>query len=364
MSTFGTLFRVTTYGESHGPSVGCIVDGVPSGLELSINDIQTQLLRRRPGQNVLFTQRQEADYVEIHSGVEKGITLGTPIALLVRNWDGRPDDYKVIRTFPRPGHADLTYLQKYGRPSYSGGGRSSARETIGRVAAGAIAEKYLFQTYGIEIVAFVSSIGQIHMQWDSSERKPLEKQCGSSEDDDDSLVSPACLSFLSQVTRQQVDASIVRCPDTVASEKMVARIERAKQNRDSVGGTITCVIRNLPAGLGEPCFDKLEAKLAHAMLSIPSTKGFEIGSGFKGTETSGSKHNDPYVLHCEATPGLQTTLPIKLRTATNNSGGVQGGISNGEHVFFKVAFKPPSSIGRPQRTVSYECVEEMFAIEG
>ncbi|KAG4301342.1 hypothetical protein PCANB_002309 [Pneumocystis canis] len=365
MSTFGTLFRVTTYGESHGLSVGCIIDGVPSGLMLSEDDIQPQLSRRRPGQNVLLTQRQETDCVQIQSGVENGITLGTPIALFVRNWDIRPCDYNVIQMYPRPGHADLTYLQKYGRSSHSGGGRSSARETIGRVAAGAIAEKYLFQTYGIEIVAFVSSIGQIHMQWDKLNVESSMKQCRQFDnEDEDGLVSLEFLSFLSQVTRQQVDTSIVRCPDAVTSEKMIARIERAKRNQDSVGGTITCVIRNLPAGLGEPCFDKLEAKLAHAMLSIPSTKGFEIGSGFKGTETLGSKHNDSYVLHCEETPLLQTTPRMRLRTTTNNSGGVQGGISNGEHIFFKVAFKPPSSIGKPQLTANYDGIEGILVIEG
>ncbi|EMR10156.1 chorismate synthase [Pneumocystis murina B123] len=346
MSTFGTLFRVTTYGESHGQSVGCIVDGVPPGLFLSEEDIQIQLRRRRPGQNTLTTQRNEQDLVHLHSGIEDGITLGTPIGMIIYNEDCQPSDYEEIKRFPRPSHADLTYLQKYGIKSSTGGGRSSSRETIGRVAAGAIAEKYLSETYKIEIVAFVSSIGKIQMEWDMNQED--------NEDDIESPISQAYLSFLSTVTREQVDASLVRCPNMVTSAAMIARIERAKENQDSIGGTITCVIRNLPAGLGEPCFDKLEAKLAHAMLSIPSTKGFEVGSGFKGTQVPGSKHNDPYIMDTNN----------KLRTVTNNSGGIQGGISNGENVFFKVAFKSPASIGKQQFTSSYEGTNGMLFIKG
>ncbi|QSL65002.1 hypothetical protein MERGE_002306 [Pneumocystis wakefieldiae] len=365
MSTFGTLFRVTTYGESHGQSVGCIVDGVPPGFLLSQEDIQVQLRRRRPGQSTLTTQvlsRNERDLVHLQSGIEDGITLGTPIGMIIYNEDYQPSDYEETERFPRPGHADLTYLQKYGIKSNSGGGRSSARETIGglisriasiintkvlgRVAAGAIAEKYLSETYKIEIVAFVSSIGKIQMNWNMNQEN--------NEDDTESPISQAYLSFLSTVTREQVDASLVRCPDMATSAAMIARIERAKENQDSIGGTITCVIRNLPPGLGEPCFDKLEAKLAHAMLSIPSTKGFEVGSGFKGTQVPGSKHNDPYFMDTNN----------KLRTVTNNSGGIQGGISNGENVFFKVAFKSPSSIGKQQFTSSYEGTNDMLSIKG
>lgn len=307
-------------------------------------------------------KRNERDLVHLQSGIEDGITLGTPIGMIIYNEDYQPSDYEETERFPRPGHADLTYLQKYGIKSNSGGGRSSARETIGglisriasiintkvlgRVAAGAIAEKYLSETYKIEIVAFVSSIGKIQMNWNMNQEN--------NEDDTESPISQAYLSFLSTVTREQVDASLVRCPDMATSAAMIARIERAKENQDSIGGTITCVIRNLPPGLGEPCFDKLEAKLAHAMLSIPSTKGFEVGSGFKGTQVPGSKHNDPYFMDTNN----------KLRTVTNNSGGIQGGISNGENVFFKVAFKSPSSIGKQQFTSSYEGTNDMLSIKG
>ncbi|KAG5519137.1 hypothetical protein PMAC_002225 [Pneumocystis sp. 'macacae'] len=463
MSTFGVLFRVSTYGESHGCSVGCIVDGVPPGLALSVGDIQEQLRRRRPGQSRLATQpqaagtriysglvlasllefvqfctnllsfwaldsfvalhglacddcddRSEQDLVEIESGVEGGITLGTPIALRIRNEDVRKYEYMAACRYPRPGHADLVYLCKYGCHASSGGGRSSARETAARVAAGAIADKYLREVCGIEIVAFVSSIGRVHMEpravqrqvWreqqrlerqgqldvqlkterimhlgESAEDKNvykdvlknvqdnLEKEKDLSDEDEseeDEVVRAEFLSFLAGVTREQVDGSLVRCPDAVASAKMVKRVERARQSGDSVGGTITCVVRNLPVGLGEPCFDKLEAKLAHAMLSIPSTRGFEIGSGFKGAEVSGSKHNDMYVLGQRVQQQGATVVPPRtaLRTVTNNSGGILGGISNGEHLFFKVAFKPPASIRKPQVTAMYDGVEGVLEIQG
>lgn len=328
MSTFGTLFRVTTYGESHGKSVGCIIDGVPPSMPLTEADIQPQLTRRRPGQSALTTPRQEADQVFIQSGTEKGTTLGTPIGLLVNNLDQRPKDYSSMSEIPRPSHADYTYQIKYGVKASSGGGRSSARETIARVAAGAVAEKWLNQQFGIEIVAYVSSIGDV--------------SADSSTFDVDKL------------TRAQVDASSVRCPDLEATKKMVEVIKAAKDDQDSIGGVITCVCRNLQPGWGEPCFDKMEALLAHAMLSIPATKGFEIGSGFEGTKMRGSVHNDMFVKKANG----------KLGTVTNNSGGIQGGISNGESIVFKVAFKPPATIGKAQATSTFEGDPAQLLAEG
>ncbi|CAD6921695.1 unnamed protein product [Tilletia controversa] len=304
MSTFGSHFRVTTYGESHCASVGCIVDGCPPGMALSDDDVQVQLSRRRPGQSNLTTPRDEKDRVQIQSGVEKGITLGTPIAMRVQNQDQRPNDYtdRTLDLYPRPSHADYTYLEKYGVKASSGGGRSSARETIGRVAAGAVAEKYLKDAFGVEIVAFVSSVGKIHIP-----RFP-----------DESL--------------------------TIA----------AKDAHDSIGGTVTCVIRGVPIGLGEPCFDKLEAKLAHAMLSIPATKAFEVGSGFRGTEVPGSKHNDAFVRRADG----------KLGTLTNWSGGIQGGITNGEDIYFRIGFKSPATISQEQRTASYAGEDGILTTRG
>ncbi|ORY78512.1 chorismate synthase [Protomyces lactucae-debilis] len=313
-------------------------------MRLTEQDVQVQLSRRRPGQSKLSTPRDEKDQVEIHSGTEFGTTLGTPIMMLVRNQDQRPKDYSADDTaqYPRPSHADWTYLQKYGVKASSGGGRSSARETIGRVAAGAIAEKYLKEAYGIEIVAFVSSVGKVSVPSVVPAANPDD------EDDVDSPISPAYLQLLADMTREQVDASIVRCPHAETAEKMIARIERAKENHDSIGGTVTCVIRNCPVGLGEPCFDKMEASLAHAMLSIPSTKAFEIGSGFAGAEVAGSKHNDAFGMKDDGKGGQ------RLGTLTNNSGGIQGGITNGEHIFFRIGFKPPATIGRAQQTSNYD----------
>lgn len=313
-SSFGTLYKVSTFGESHCAGVGAIVDGVPPRMELCEADIQVQLDRRRPGQSKLSTDRDEADQVRILSGVENGLTLGSPIGLLVHNKDQRPGDYGSMSEIPRPSHADYTYRAKYGIHASSGGGRSSARETIGRVAAGAIAEKFLLQEYGIEIVAWVSSVGAVD----------------------------APLIDMEHVTREQVDSSAVRCPDEKAAESMAAEILSAREAKDSVGGVLSCVCRNLPAGLGEPAFDRLEARLAQAMLSIPASKGFEIGSGFAGSRMRGSQHNDPFVQKGD-----------RLGTLTNRSGGVQGGISNGEPVYFRVAFKPPATIGQEQQTVDY-----------
>lgn len=270
MSTFGQYFRVTTYGESHGKSVGCIVDGVPPGLLLSEQDIQPQMTRRRPGQSALTTPRNEKDRVEIQSGTEFGITLGTPIGLRVLNEDQRPKDYgsKTMDMYPRPSHADWTYLEKYGVKASSGGGRSSARETIGRVAAGAIAEKFLKVAYGVEIVAWTNSVGPEHL-FPATREHPTPS------------TNPEFLELIDRVTREEVDAFLpVRCPEKGANGRMEELIAEYRDKQDSIGGTVTCVIRNCPSGLGEPCFDKLEAKLAHAMLSLPATKGFEIGSGF------------------------------------------------------------------------------------
>ena len=345
MSTFGNYFRVSTYGESHGKSVGCIVDGVPPGLKLTEADIQPQMTRRRPGQSALTTPRDEKDRVEIQSGTEFGVTLGTPIALRVMNQDQRPKDYgsSTMDKFPRPSHADWTYLEKYGVKASSGGGRSSARETIGRVAAGAIAEKYLSIAHGVEIVAYTNSVGHEHL-FPPTKEHPTPS------------TNPEFLELISKITREEVDANLpIRCPGGEAGKRLEAVIEDFKERQDSIGGTVTCVIRNCPSGLGEPCFDKLEATLAHAMLSIPATKGFEIGSGFGGCEVPGSKHNDPFVkapAHADPTrPGV--TRP-RLTTKTNNSGGIQGGISNGAPIYFTVAFKPAATIGQAQETATYD----------
>jgi len=312
-STFGTIYRVSTFGESHCKAVGAIVDGCPPRIPLTEADIQPQLDRRRPGQSKVATARAESDTVTILSGTENGVTLGTPIGLYVPNKDQRPGDYQEMNQIPRPSHADYTYQMKYGIKASSGGGRSSARETIGRVAAGAIAEKILKLKFGIEIVAWVSSVGSLDGEVDAA-----------------------------SVTRAIVDGTMVRCPDAVASAKMEQAIVDAKNAGDSLGGIVSCVCRNIPAGWGEPVFDKLEATFAHAMMSIPATKAFEIGSGFSGTRLPGSQHNDPFIKRGD-----------RLGTATNYSGGIQGGISNGEPIVFRVAFKPPATISRAQSTVDF-----------
>ncbi|KAJ7356696.1 chorismate synthase [Mycena albidolilacea] len=347
MSSYGTLFRVTTFGESHCASVGAIIDGCPPGLELSADDIQVQMDRRRPGQSDLTTPRNEKDRVLLQSGLEHGVTLGTPIALLIRNEDQRPHDYSETDLYPRPSHADYTYLEKYGVKASSGGGRSSARETAGRVAAGAIAERYLKLAHGIEIIAFVSSVGKIHI--------PVSAAAADDESDDaPEPLSEEFRKLLATVSREEVDKHATRCPHPESAERMKQRIIRAKDAADSIGGTVTCVIRNLPSGLGEPVFDKFEAKLAHAMLSIPATKGFEIGSGFRGAEVPGSKHNDAFVRRADGSLGTQT----------NWSGGVQGGITNREDVYFRVAFKPPATISQAQATAQYDGTAGSLAARG
>ncbi len=324
-STFGTLFRVSTFGESHCKGVGAVVDGCPPNLELSEADIQRQLDRRRPGQSKMTTDRKEADQVTILSGVENGRTLGTPIGLFVPNRDQRPGDYASMSRTPRPSHADYTYQMKFGIRAASGGGRSSARETIGRVAAGAIAEKVLAERYGVQIVAWVSAVHEV----------------------------PAMAVEMETITRETVDQSAVRCPDPIAAGRMMTAIQAARDAKDSLGGVVACVCRNVPVGLGEPVFDKLEALLAHAMLSIPATKGFEIGSGFGGTLLKGSQHNDPFVQKGD-----------RLGTRTNNSGGIQGGISNGESINFRVAFKPPATIGQAQATVDFDGRDTVLEAKG
>jgi chorismate synthase len=314
-SQLGVLFRLTTFGESHGGGVGVVVDGCPARLPLSPEEIQRDLDRRRPGQSHLTTPRQEADRVEILSGVFEGRTLGTPIALLVRNQDARPSAYEAMKDTYRPSHADYTYEAKYGVRNWQGGGRASARETIGRVAAGAVARKLLAASAGVEVVAWVS---QVH--------------------DVESKVEP------DRVRLADVEAQAVRCPDPEAAARMEERIDAARRRGDSLGGVVTCVARGVPPGLGEPVFDKLEADLAKGLLSLPASKGFEIGSGFAGTRLTGSEHNDPFVPGEDGHP----------RTATNRSGGVQGGISNGEPILVRVAFKPTATIRLPQQTVDRE----------
>ncbi|MBC1261732.1 chorismate synthase [Synechococcus sp. BSF8S] len=313
-SSFGQLFRVSTFGESHGGGVGVIVDGCPPRLALDPEAIQAELDRRKPGQSRITTPRKEADRVEILSGLLDGVTLGTPIAMVVRNKDQRPGDYSEMAVAFRPSHADATYQAKYGIQARSGGGRASARETIGRVAAGAIAKQLLARAHGTEVIAWVKRIHTIEA----------------------SSIDPA------SVTLEAVEGNIVRCPDAACAERMIERIEAIGREGDSCGGVIECVVRHAPVGLGMPVFDKLEADLAKAVMSLPATKGFEIGSGFAGTLLRGSQHNDAFL----------ATEDGSLRTATNNSGGIQGGISNGETIVLRVAFKPTATIRKAQQTVT------------
>ncbi|MDQ2986179.1 MAG: chorismate synthase [Armatimonadota bacterium] len=311
-NTFGNVFRVTTWGESHGGGVGAVVDGCPPKLDLTEDDIQPDLDRRRPGQSKIVTQRKETDTVKILSGTFEGKTLGTPISLLIPNEDTRPDDYRDIETAYRPSHADYTYEAKYGIRNWQGGGRSSARETAGRVAAGAVAKKLLRTVWGVEVIGWVSSVGLITFDAD-----------------------------VDAVSLAKVEATPVRCPDADTAAKMIGAIEAARKLGNSLGGIVTCAIRGCPPGWGDPVFDKFEAELAKAMLSLPASKGFEIGSGFAGTLMTGQEHNDEFYME-----------DGKVRTRTNRSGGVQGGITNGETVYFTVAFKPTATVMRDQQTVS------------
>jgi len=310
-NSFGKLFQISTWGESHGPSVGVVIDGCPPALALTEAEVQAELDRRRPGQSDITTPRKEADAVEFLSGLFEGRTTGHPLAMLVRNGDARPEAYAEMREKFRPSHADFTYTAKYGFRDHRGGGRSSARETIGRVAAGAVAKKILKLAGEVEVRAFVT---QVH-----------------------DITAPALAKF---PTLAQVEASAVRCPHPATAAKMINRIKQVRAKGDSVGGVIECRVRGVPAGLGEPVFDRLEADLAKAMLSLPATKGFEIGSGFAGTRLKGSQHNDAYV-----------NQRGRIGTLTNRSGGIQGGISNGEEIVFRVAFKPTATILQAQRTV-------------
>jgi len=324
-NSFGQLFRITTWGESHGGGVGVVIDGCPPRIPLSEDHIQRELDRRRPGQSAITTTRDEADHCRILSGVFEGQTLGTPISIIVMNKDARPDAYVEMKSTYRPSHADFTYEAKYGIRNWQGGGRASARETIGRVAAGAVARKILADLFpGFELLTYVNHVYDVSATIDPD-----------------------------GVTLEQVEANAVRCPDPVAAEKMIAAIEKARADGDSLGGTITCVARGIPAGLGEPVFDKLEADLAKAMLSLPASKGFEIGSGFAGTRMRGSEHNDAFEMRAGA-----------VHTTTNHSGGVQGGISNGENILFRVAFKPTSTIAREQRTITAAGEETTLAARG
>lgn len=310
MNTFGQLFRLTTFGESHGAGIGGIIDGCPAGLPIDIAFIQYELDRRRPGQSKITTPRNETDQVEFFSGIFEGITTGVPIGFFVKNKDQHSSDYNNLKDIFRPSHADYTYSQKYGVRDHRGGGRSSARETIARVVGGAVA-KLLLKHQGISIQAYVNSVGEIELDI------PYQ-----------------------QLDLLQTETNIVRCPHAETAEKMIARIEQAGHNHDTVGGTISCVIQGVPAGWGSPVFKKLHADLGFAMLGINAVKGFEYGSGFAGTKLNGSEHNDIFVNDAG-----------KIKTLTNHSGGIQGGISNGEDIYLKVAFKPIATLLQEQKTV-------------
>ena len=313
-NTFGQLFQVTTFGESHGGAVGCVVDGCPPGIEISQSEIQKDLDRRKPGQSRITTPRKEEDKIEILSGVFEGKTTGAPIMMMAKNKDARPSDYEKLKDVFRPSHADFTYEKKYGTRNWQGSGRASARETLARVAAGAIAKKFLKEKLGIEFLAYVEQVGNIKI-----------KDVGVGLD-----------------RPELIESNIIRCPDEKVAERMIQYINILKREGDSIGGVIMGLIKNVPIGLGEPVFDKLSADLGKAMLSIPAVKGFEIGSGFEGVKMNGSQHNDPFT----------TNKRGKIGTKTNFSGGIQGVISNGEDIFFRVAFKPVSTIRKEQSTVN------------
>ena len=312
-SSLGRIFRISSFGESHGGAVGVVVDGCPPRLQISPEEIQRDLDRRRPGQSRLTTPRQEADSAEIVSGVFEGQTLGSPIAILVRNRDARPQAYEQMKDLYRPSHADYTTEAKYGIRNWQGGGRASARETVGRVAAGAIARKLLDTVAGVEVLAWVRRVHEVEAKIDPAD-----------------------------VTLEAVESSLVRCPEPSAAAEMIERIDAARTRGDSLGGVVECVARNVPPGLGEPVFDKLEAELASALMSLPASKGFEIGSGFDGTRMTGIEHNDPFVPGEDGRP----------HTESNRSGGIQGGITNGEPVVLRVAFKPTATISKAQQTVT------------
>lgn len=324
-SSFGEIFRITTFGESHGQGVGVIVDGCPPAVEITEEEVQKELDRRKPGQSKITTPRKEQDTIHILSGVFEGKTTGTPIAMIAYNAEFESDDYLLLKDLYRPSHADFTYEAKYGFRDWRGSGRASARETLARVAAGVLAKKYLKQKANIEFLSYVEAVGDIRTDID-----------------------------MNKITPKDIESNIIRCPDQAAAEKMIALVEKVRDEGDSVGGVIKGIIRGVPAGLGEPVFDKLSADLGKAMLSINAVKGFEIGSGFEGTKQRGSTHNDE----------LYTNENGEIRTRTNNSGGVTGGISNGETIYFRVAFKPVSTIKKQQKTVNRKKEEVVLEAAG
>lgn len=323
MNSFGNIFRLTTFGESHGAAVGGVVDGMPSGIDIDEDYIQSELNRRRPGQSSITTPRDEKDKVKLLSGVFRGKSTGTPIGFMVENTNQHSQDYDNIADVFRPSHADYTYFSKYGVRDHRGGGRSSARETISRVVGGALA-KLVLQKEGISVMAYTSQIGEVSLS------KPY-----------------------TELDLSKIEDNIVRCPDAEIAQQMIDLITKVKAEKDSVGGVVTCVIKGAPVGLGEPCFDKLQALLAHAMLSIGAVKGFEYGSGFAGSALRGSQHNDIFYMDGD-----------RVRTRTNNSGGIQGGISNGEDIYFRVAFKPTATILMEQPTVNSLKEEVMTTVKG
>ncbi|MFC0875904.1 chorismate synthase [Saccharicrinis sp. FJH2] len=322
-NTWGKIYRLSSFGESHGLGVGGVIDGCPPGTPVDIEFIQNELSRRRPGQSRITTPRKEEDQVEILSGVLNGIATGTPIGFLIHNNDQRSGDYDNMKSVYRPSHSDYVYETKYGVRDHRGGGRSSARETIARVVAGAIAKQAL-KAHGIQVTAFTSSVGDLHME------KPY-----------------------TELDLSTIEDNIIRCPDQKIAEKMIDLVDQVRKEGDTIGGVITGVVQGLPVGLGEPVFDKLHAELGKAMLSINAVKGFEYGSGFAGTQLRGSQHNDPF----EIRDG-------KVRTTKNHSGGIQGGISNGEDVYFRVAFKPVATVLRDQNTVDSEGNETVLKAKG
>jgi len=324
-NSFGQLFRITTFGESHGAAVGVVVDGCPPGLKLSEKDIQPELDRRKPGQSKITTPRKESDTIHIMSGVFQGKTTGTPILLITFNKDAKPSDYEAMKDIYRPSHADYTYDLKYGLRDWRGSGRASARETLARVAAGAIAKKYLFEKFGTECLSYVEQVGNIKSNI-----------------------------ALDKVAKVSIDKSIVRCPDKVTADKMIKLIEKVKADGDSIGGIVKGFIKNPPPGIGEPVFDKLPADLGKAMLSINAVKGFEFGSGFDGVTMRGSEHNDRFTV----------TSNNKITASTNNAGGTLGGISTGENIYFRVAFKPVATISKEQKTVTRSAKHTTLAAIG
>ena len=322
-NSFGNFYKLTSFGESHGKAVGGVIEGVMPGIEIDVDFIQSELNRRRPGQSAITTPRDEKDKVEILSGVMEGKATGTPIGFLIWNADQRSKDYSNIKDVYRPSHADYTYQQKYGIRDYRGGGRSSARETIARVVAGAIA-KLILRQYGVQINAYTSQVGSIKLE------KPYH-----------------------EMDLAQAEENIVRCPDAEVAEKMITYIDQVRQDKDSVGGVITCVVKNSPVGLGEPVFDKFHAEMGKAMLGINAVKGFEYGMGFKAGEMKGTEHNDEFYMDGD-----------KVRTKTNRSGGVQGGITNGEDVYMNIAFKPIATILKEQNTVNKQGDEVQTTVKG